>query len=145
MESSAGKRGLPGHIGFILTFDWFRGWPRISLSFLYAVEQTQCNPRLLLHYFDICPQEQEKEDLLGQYRVLSGETERLVSESKASAGQVNNYHMELIQKERSEMELSDKIRRLESEIQQVGGDNLFYACVSLSGSHKINVERLAPY
>lgn len=28
--------------------------------------------------------------------------------------------MELIQKERAEMELSDKIRRLESEIQQVG-------------------------
>jgi len=27
--------------------------------------------------------------------------------------------MELVQKQRSEMELSDKIRRLESEIQQV--------------------------
>jgi len=64
-------------------------------------------------------QEQEKEELLEQYRVLSGETERLVSESKASAGKVTNYHMELVQKQRSEMELSDKIRRLESEIQQV--------------------------
>lgn len=51
--------------------------------------------------------------------MLSSETERLVSESKVSAGKVTNYHMELVQKQRSEMELSDKIRRLESEIQQV--------------------------
>ena len=57
--------------------------------------------------------------MLEQYRVLSGETERLVTESKVSAGKVNNYHMELVQKQRSEMELGDKIRRLESEIQQV--------------------------
>lgn len=74
----------------------------------------------------LAQKEQEKEELLGQYRVLSGETERLVSESKASAGQVNNYHMELIQKERSEMELSDKIRRLESEIQQYGASHQAY-------------------
>ena len=51
--------------------------------------------------------------------MLSSETERLVTESKVSAGKVTNYHMELVQKQRSEMELSDKIRRLESEIQQV--------------------------
>ena len=51
--------------------------------------------------------------------MLSSETERLVSESKLSAGKVTNYHMELVQKQRSEMELSDKIRRLEGEIQQV--------------------------
>ncbi|XP_020629880.1 centrosomal protein of 135 kDa-like isoform X2 [Orbicella faveolata] len=67
----------------------------------------------------LAQKEQEKEELLEQYRVLSSETERLVSESKVSAGKVTNYHMELVQKQRSEMELSDKIRRLESEIQQV--------------------------
>lgn len=54
-----------------------------------------------------------------QYQVLSSEAERLVTESKVSAGKVTNYHMELVQKQRSEMELSDKIRRLEGEIQQV--------------------------
>ena len=51
--------------------------------------------------------------------MLSSEAERLVTESKVSAGKVTNYHMELVQKQRSEMELSDKIRRLEGEIQQV--------------------------
>ncbi|XP_078369806.1 centrosomal protein of 135 kDa-like isoform X2 [Oculina patagonica] len=67
----------------------------------------------------LAQKEQEKEELLEQYRLLSGETERLVSETKASAGKVTNYHMELVQKQRAEMELGDKIRRLESEIQQV--------------------------
>ena len=51
--------------------------------------------------------------------MLTSETERLVSESKMSAGKVTSYHMELVQKQRSEVELSDRIRRLESEIEQV--------------------------
>ncbi|XP_020629879.1 centrosomal protein of 135 kDa-like isoform X1 [Orbicella faveolata] len=74
----------------------------------------------------LAQKEQEKEELLEQYRVLSSETERLVSESKVSAGKVTNYHMELVQKQRSEMELSDKIRRLESEIQQYGASHQAY-------------------
>ena len=64
-------------------------------------------------------QDQEKEELLEQYQMLTGEAERLVTESKLSAGKVSSYHMELVQKQRSEMELSDKIRKLESEIEQV--------------------------
>ena len=42
-----------------------------------------------------------------------------MTESKVSAGKVTNYHMELVQKQRSEMELADKIRRLETELEQV--------------------------
>lgn len=56
--------------------------------------------------------------------MLTGETERLVTESKMSAGKVANYHMELMQKQRSEIELGDKIRRLESEIAQVSSNLL---------------------
>ena len=51
--------------------------------------------------------------------MLTSETERLVSESKMSAGKATSYHMELVQKQRSEMELNDRIRILESEIEQV--------------------------
>ena len=54
--------------------------------------------------------------------MLTGETERLVTESKMSAGKVANYHMELMQKQRSEMELGNKIKRLETEVEQVNGD-----------------------
>ena len=52
--------------------------------------------------------------------MLTSETERLVSESKMSAGKVTSFHVELVQKQRSEMELNDKIRRLESDIEEVG-------------------------
>lgn len=69
-------------------------------------------------------QDQEKEELLEQYQLLTGETERLVTESKLSAGQVSSYHVELMDKQRSEMELTSKIRRLESEIEQVSGTSL---------------------
>ena len=69
-------------------------------------------------------QDQEKEELLEQYQLLTGETERLVTESKLSAGQVSSYHVELMDKQRSEMELNSKIRRLESEIEQVSGTSL---------------------
>ncbi|KAK2568024.1 Centrosomal protein of 135 kDa [Acropora cervicornis] len=62
----------------------------------------------------------EKEEILEQYQMLTGETERLVSESKMSAGKVASFHKELVQKQRSELELGDKIRRLETEIEQVG-------------------------
>lgn len=51
--------------------------------------------------------------------MLTGETERLASESKMSAGKVASFHKELVQKQRSELELGDKIRRLETEIEQV--------------------------
>lgn len=74
----------------------------------------------------LAQKEQEKEELLEQYQVLSSEAERLVTESKVSAGKVTNYHMELVQKQRSEMELSDKIRRLEGEIQQYGASHQAY-------------------
>ena len=68
------------------------------------------------------PQDLEKEEILEQYQMLTGETERLVTESKMSAGKVANYHMELMQKQRSEMELGNKIKRLETEVEQVNGD-----------------------
>lgn len=68
----------------------------------------------------------EKEEILEQYQMLTGETERLVTESKMSAGKVANYHMELMQKQRSEMELGNKIKRLETEVEQYSASHEAY-------------------
>ncbi|KAM7443892.1 hypothetical protein ABFA07_007461 [Porites harrisoni] len=70
--------------------------------------------------------DQEKEELLEQYQLLTGETERLVTESKLSAGKMSTYHVELMDKQRSEMELNSKIRRLESEIEQYSASHQAY-------------------
>jgi CHAT domain-containing protein len=63
--------------------------------------------------------DQEKEDLMEQYRALTSEAGRLVSESKQSADKATNYRMEIVQREQSEREIIDKLRRLENEIEQV--------------------------
>lgn len=47
-----------------------------------------------------------------------------MTESKLSAGKVSSYHVELMDKQRSEMELNSKIRRLEGEIEQVSETSL---------------------
>ena len=54
-----------------------------------------------------------------QYRALTSEADRLVSESKQHAGQATSYRMEIAQREQSEREIRDKVRRLEHEIDQV--------------------------
>lgn len=61
----------------------------------------------------------EKEDLMEQYRALTSEADRLVTESKHSLDQVSNYRMEMVQREQSERDMRDKLRQLEDEIEQV--------------------------
>ena len=55
-----------------------------------------------------------------------------MTESKLSAGKMSTYHVELMDKQRSEMELNSKIRRLESEIEQVSETSLSFFSVRLS-------------
>ena len=45
---------------------------------------------------------------------------------------MSTYHVELMDKQRSEMELNSKIRRLESEIEQVSETSLSFFSVTLS-------------
>lgn len=54
-----------------------------------------------------------------QYRALTSEADRLVSESKQHAGQASSYRIEIAQRDQSERDMRDKIRRLEHEIDQV--------------------------
>ena len=55
-----------------------------------------------------------------------------MTESKLSAGKMSTYHVELMDKQRSEMELNSKIRRLESEIEQVSETSLsFFFCYAV--------------
>ena len=69
--------------------------------------------------FCIIVKDQEKEDLMEQYRALTSEADRLVTESKQTADQVSNYRIEIVQRDQSEREMRDKLRRLENEIEQV--------------------------
>ena len=55
-----------------------------------------------------------------------------MTESKLSAGKMSTYHVELMDKQRSEMELNSKIRRLESEIEQVSETSFSFFSVTLS-------------
>ena len=89
-----------------------------------------------LRFFAEHSQELEKDQILEQYRTLSSETERLVSDAKVSAGKVSSYHMELLQKERAEREMGDKIRRLETDIEEV-------KCSLLN--HKMHVINNSPH
>ena len=42
-----------------------------------------------------------------------------MSDAKQTAGQANNYRMEIVQRDQSERDMKEKIRILESEIDQV--------------------------
>ena len=47
---------------------------------------------------------------------------------------MSTYHVELMDKQRSEMELNSKIRRLESEIEQVSETSFgFFFCYAVFG------------
>lgn len=59
-----------------------------------------------------------------------------MTESKLSAGKMSTYHVELMDKQRSEMELNSKIRRLESEIEQVSETSFEFFSVTLSLASK---------
>lgn len=59
-----------------------------------------------------------------------------MTESKLSAGKMSTYHVELMDKQRSEMELNSKIRRLESEIEQVSEASFEFFSVTLSLASK---------
>lgn len=64
-----------------------------------------------------------------QYRALTSEADRLVTESKQHAGQASNYRLEIAQRDQSERDMRDKVRRLEHEIDQV----------SLQAAHPLRV------
>ena len=49
---------------------------------------------------------------------------------------MSTYHVELMDKQRSEMELNSKIRRLESEIEQVSETSFEFFSVTLSLASK---------
>lgn len=65
-------------------------------------------------------QDQEKEELLEQFRALSSEAEKLVTDARVSEGQVSNYKTELRQKMQQDLELKERLRSLQVELDQVG-------------------------
>ena len=68
-----------------------------------------------------------------------------MTESKLSAGKMSTYHVELMDKQRSEMELNSKIRRLESEIEQVSETSFEFFSVTLSLARKSKATLLPIY
>ncbi|CAB3987763.1 Hypothetical predicted protein, partial [Paramuricea clavata] len=60
----------------------------------------------------------EKEELLEQFRALSSEAEKLVTDARVSEGEVSNYKTELRQKMQEDLELKEKLRSLQVELDQ---------------------------
>lgn len=62
-----------------------------------------------------------------QFRALSSEAEKLVTDARLSEGQVSNYKNELRQKMEEDVELKEKLRSLQVELEQVCAINhLFF-------------------
>lgn len=73
----------------------------------------------MLTFVYIRLQDLEKEELLEQFRALSSEAEKLVTDARVSEVQVNNYKTELSQKLHEDLELKERLRGVQVELEQV--------------------------
>ena len=73
-------------------------------------------------------QEQERTDVLNQYRALSQEAERYETQSHHLESESSNMRLELLTKDSEMRRLREKIDSLDRQLQEV--------CTSLSSQHK---------